>query len=121
MVAVWLFHRAAKEEPCYNILFDKGDDRGVAVVPGGTCGVAGQPACYLGGSVKENWPLVFVGSGAARLSCSVPLPRKKQESRELFLSLEVIATAAPGPVNLRPLLQLAAHHGVRDTSFKCRP
>jgi hypothetical protein len=28
------------------ILFDNGDDRGVAVVAGGTCGVAGQPACY---------------------------------------------------------------------------
>jgi arylsulfate sulfotransferase len=27
-------------------LFDNGDDRGVSVVPGGTCGVAGQPACY---------------------------------------------------------------------------
>ena len=27
-------------------LFDNGDDRGVAVVAGGTCGVAGQPACY---------------------------------------------------------------------------
>jgi arylsulfate sulfotransferase len=28
------------------ILFDNGDDRGVAVVSGGTCGVTGQPACY---------------------------------------------------------------------------
>ena len=28
------------------VLFDNGDDRGVAVVAGGTCGVAGQPACY---------------------------------------------------------------------------
>ena len=28
------------------ILFDNGDDRGVSVVAGGTCGVAGQPACY---------------------------------------------------------------------------
>jgi arylsulfate sulfotransferase len=29
------------------VLFDNGDDRGVAVpVTGGTCGVAGQPACY---------------------------------------------------------------------------
>ena len=28
------------------ILFDNGDDRGVAVVAGGTCGIAGQPACY---------------------------------------------------------------------------
>jgi arylsulfate sulfotransferase len=27
------------------ILFENGDDRGVAVVTGGTCGVAGQPAC----------------------------------------------------------------------------
>ena len=27
-------------------LFDNGDDRGVSVVAGGTCGVAGQPACY---------------------------------------------------------------------------
>ena len=27
-------------------LFDNGDDRGAAVVAGGTCGVAGQPACY---------------------------------------------------------------------------
>jgi len=27
-------------------LFDNGDDRGVSVVVGGTCGVAGQPACY---------------------------------------------------------------------------
>jgi arylsulfate sulfotransferase len=27
-------------------LFDNGDDRGVSVVTGGTCGVAGQPACY---------------------------------------------------------------------------
>jgi hypothetical protein len=27
-------------------LFDNGDDRGVAVVAGGTCGVAGQPACF---------------------------------------------------------------------------
>ncbi|MGA7639204.1 MAG: aryl-sulfate sulfotransferase [Candidatus Acidiferrales bacterium] len=26
--------------------FDDGDDRGVAVVAGGTCGVTGQPACY---------------------------------------------------------------------------
>jgi arylsulfate sulfotransferase len=28
------------------ILFDNGDDRGVSVVPGGTCGVTGQPACF---------------------------------------------------------------------------
>jgi len=28
------------------ILFDNGDDRGVSVVSGGTCDVAGQPACY---------------------------------------------------------------------------
>ncbi len=28
------------------VLFDNGTDRGVAVVTGGTCGVAGQPACY---------------------------------------------------------------------------
>jgi hypothetical protein len=28
------------------VLFDNGDDRGVAVVPGGTCGVTGQPACF---------------------------------------------------------------------------
>ncbi len=28
------------------VLFDNGDDRGVAVVAGGTCGVTGQPACY---------------------------------------------------------------------------
>lgn len=28
------------------ILFDNGDDRGVSVVAGGTCGVTGQPACY---------------------------------------------------------------------------
>jgi hypothetical protein len=28
------------------ILFDNGDDRGVVSVPGGTCGVSGQPACY---------------------------------------------------------------------------
>jgi arylsulfate sulfotransferase len=27
-------------------LFDNGDDRGAAVVAGGTCGVAGQPACF---------------------------------------------------------------------------
>jgi arylsulfate sulfotransferase len=27
-------------------LFDNGDDRGVAVAQGGTCGVSGQPACY---------------------------------------------------------------------------
>jgi arylsulfate sulfotransferase len=27
-------------------VFDDGDDRGVAVVAGGTCGIAGQPACY---------------------------------------------------------------------------
>jgi arylsulfate sulfotransferase len=27
-------------------LFDNGDDRGVSVVSGGTCGVTGQPACY---------------------------------------------------------------------------
>jgi arylsulfate sulfotransferase len=27
-------------------VFDDGDDRGVALVPGGTCGVAGQPACF---------------------------------------------------------------------------
>jgi len=27
-------------------LFDNGDDRGVVDVAGGTCGVAGQPACY---------------------------------------------------------------------------
>ncbi|MGC1493833.1 MAG: aryl-sulfate sulfotransferase [Candidatus Acidiferrum sp.] len=27
-------------------LFDNGDDRGAAVVAGGTCGVAGQPDCY---------------------------------------------------------------------------
>jgi hypothetical protein len=27
-------------------VFDNGDDRGVTVVAGGTCGVAGQPACY---------------------------------------------------------------------------
>ena len=28
------------------VLFDNGDDRGVSIVAGGTCGVAGQPACY---------------------------------------------------------------------------
>ncbi|MGA7852916.1 MAG: aryl-sulfate sulfotransferase [Candidatus Acidiferrales bacterium] len=28
------------------VLFDNGDDRGAAVVAGGTCGVTGQPACY---------------------------------------------------------------------------
>jgi arylsulfate sulfotransferase len=28
------------------ILFDNGDDRGVVNVAGGTCGVAGQPACF---------------------------------------------------------------------------
>ena len=28
------------------VLFDNGDDRGAAVVAGGTCGVAGQPACF---------------------------------------------------------------------------
>jgi hypothetical protein len=28
------------------VLFDNGDDRGVSVVTGGTCGVTGQPACY---------------------------------------------------------------------------
>jgi arylsulfate sulfotransferase len=28
------------------VLFDNGDDRGVSVVAGGTCGVTGQPACY---------------------------------------------------------------------------
>lgn len=28
------------------VLFDNGDDRGVSVVVGGTCGVTGQPACY---------------------------------------------------------------------------
>ncbi|MFY9751168.1 MAG: aryl-sulfate sulfotransferase [Candidatus Acidiferrales bacterium] len=28
------------------VLFDNGDDRGVSILPGGTCGVAGQPACY---------------------------------------------------------------------------
>jgi arylsulfate sulfotransferase len=28
------------------VLFDNGNDRGVSVVAGGTCGVAGQPACY---------------------------------------------------------------------------
>ncbi|MFZ1971200.1 MAG: aryl-sulfate sulfotransferase [Candidatus Acidiferrales bacterium] len=28
------------------VLFDNGDDRGVAVVAGGTCGVTGQPPCY---------------------------------------------------------------------------
>jgi arylsulfate sulfotransferase len=28
------------------VLFDNGGDRGVSVVAGGTCGVAGQPACY---------------------------------------------------------------------------
>jgi arylsulfate sulfotransferase len=28
------------------VLFDNGDDRGVVDVTGGTCGVAGQPACY---------------------------------------------------------------------------
>lgn len=27
-------------------LFDNGDDRGVTVVAGGTCGVTGQPACF---------------------------------------------------------------------------
>ena len=27
-------------------IFDDGDDRGVSVVAGGTCGVTGQPACY---------------------------------------------------------------------------
>jgi hypothetical protein len=27
-------------------LFDNGDDRGVTVLPGGTCGVSGQPACF---------------------------------------------------------------------------
>jgi arylsulfate sulfotransferase len=28
------------------VLFDNGDDRGVTVVAGGTCGVKGQPACF---------------------------------------------------------------------------
>ena len=28
------------------VLFDNGDDRGVPVVTGGTCGVTGQPACF---------------------------------------------------------------------------
>jgi arylsulfate sulfotransferase len=28
------------------VLFDNGDDRGVSVLAGGTCGVAGQPSCY---------------------------------------------------------------------------
>ncbi len=28
------------------VLFDNGDDRGVTVVAGGTCGVTGQPACF---------------------------------------------------------------------------
>jgi arylsulfate sulfotransferase len=28
------------------VLFSNGDDRGVSVVPGGTCGVAGQPSCF---------------------------------------------------------------------------
>ena len=28
------------------VLFDNGDDRGVVDVVGGTCGVAGQPACF---------------------------------------------------------------------------
>jgi arylsulfate sulfotransferase len=28
------------------VLFDNGDDRGVSIVAGGTCGVTGQPACY---------------------------------------------------------------------------
>jgi len=28
------------------VLFDNGDDRGVSIVNGGTCGVTGQPACY---------------------------------------------------------------------------
>jgi arylsulfate sulfotransferase len=28
------------------VLFDNGDDRGVSVTAGGTCGVAGQPACF---------------------------------------------------------------------------
>lgn len=28
------------------VLFDNGDDRGVSVTVGGTCGVTGQPACY---------------------------------------------------------------------------
>jgi arylsulfate sulfotransferase len=28
------------------VLFDNGTDRGAAVVAGGTCGVAGQPACF---------------------------------------------------------------------------
>jgi len=28
------------------VLFDNGDDRGVTVTTGGTCGVSGQPACF---------------------------------------------------------------------------
>jgi arylsulfate sulfotransferase len=28
------------------VLFDNGDDRGVSVIAGGTCGVTGQPACF---------------------------------------------------------------------------
>ena len=28
------------------MLFDNGDDRGVAIVAGGTCGVTGQPVCF---------------------------------------------------------------------------
>ena len=28
------------------VLYDNGDDRGVSVIAGGTCGVTGQPACY---------------------------------------------------------------------------
>ena len=28
------------------VLFDNGDDRGIAVVSGGTCGVSGQPSCF---------------------------------------------------------------------------
>lgn len=37
---------AIKREKFSLVLFDNGDDRGVSVVAGGTCGVAGQPACY---------------------------------------------------------------------------
>ncbi len=60
------------------VLFDNGDDRGVSVVAGGTCGVAGQPACY------STVPLLNLDETASDRDPGVP-----SDHAGLFLCLAV--------------------------------
>ena len=47
------------------VLFDNGDDRGVSVTPGGTCGVTGQPDCY------STVPLLQLDEGAMTATLAI--------------------------------------------------